>query len=329
VPPVGDPPPGPGRRRQDARQAQVRGAGGVYLGPSVSASTVSRFHAMAAGRGYGGDILAGRRRQELREFGSWLSDHSELRGCGRKIRKGRVGSSTEILEVTTSCRRKWLCPTCGYTAWRKESAKLTRRLGGWTAQGGAVALLTLTQSHCHKDGLAQLWSRLEAGWAALVRGSGWTADQRAHGVRGYVRITEVVHNPETGWHVHFHVILLLDRALDRSCLDGLRASLAARFARGVHCKGGHAAVGGQDLRPMTPGTEGALANYLFKGTTMRWFLDGSRTPMAILNDLESTGEGLALWDELTTAVSANKRMQVIASTGIDCLCTRAGTTLDK
>ena len=28
-------------------------------------------------------------------------------------------------------------------------------------------------------------------------------------------ITEVVHNPATGWNVHYHVVLLLDRALDQ------------------------------------------------------------------------------------------------------------------
>ena len=137
---------------------------------------------------------------------------------------------------------------------------------GWTAQGGAVALLTLTQSHCPDDGLAMLWSRLEAGWAALVRGSGWTADKRAYGVRGYVRITELVHNAAAGWNVHFHVILLLDQELDQPRMHRLRASLAARFARGVERSGGHAAVDRQDLRPMTPGTEERLANYLFKGT---------------------------------------------------------------
>ena len=84
----------------------------------------------------------------------------------------------------------------------------------------------------------------------------------------------------------------------------------------------------QDLGPITPGTEGPLATYCFKGTTIYRDLDGSRSPMAILDDLESTGEGLALWDELTAAVSADRRMQVITSTRIDSLCTHgADTTL--
>ena len=121
-----------------------------------------------------------------------------------------------------------------------------------------MALLTLTQSHCRTDGLAALWSRLDAGWAALVSGSGWTADKQTYGVRGYVRITEVVHSPVMGWHPHFHVILLLDRELDQPRLNGLRASIANRFAHGVARSGGHAAVDRQHLEPMTPGTDGPL-----------------------------------------------------------------------
>ena len=152
---------------------------------------------------------------------------------------------------------------------------------------------------------------MEDGWEALIRGSGWTTDKQAHGVSGYVRITEVVHSPATGWHVHFHVILLLDRELAQLAMDGLRASLATRFARGVARRGGHASVDGQDLQPMTAGTEGALANYHFNGTTMRWSRDGSRTPIAILSELESTGEGLDLWDELTTTVSAKRRTKCV------------------
>ena len=80
---------------------------------------------------YGYDIVAALRREELREFGARLSGHRELKGCGRKIRKGRVGSATEILEVTASCRLKWLCPSCGHVASRREAARLKRRLRAW------------------------------------------------------------------------------------------------------------------------------------------------------------------------------------------------------
>jgi Replication protein len=289
----------------------------------VRTATTFRAGHRTSDCGYGDDIVAALRREELREFGARLSDHRELKGCGRKIRKGRVGSATEILEVTTSCRLKWLCPTCGHNASRREAARLKRRLRAWTTNGGAVALLTLTQSHCLDDGLADLWSRLEAGWASLVRGSGWAADKRSCGVCGYVRIAEVVHNAAAGWNVHYHVILLLDGELGQPDLEGLRASLATRFTRGVADRGGHALVDRQDVRPVRPGTEARLAGYCFKGTTMRWSADGARTPMAILSDLESTGEGFTLWEEYSAAVSADRRTQVITSKHIDIVCTPA------
>ena len=129
--------------------------------------------------------------------------------------------------------------------------------------------------------------------------------------------------------MHFHVILLLDRELDQPRLNGLRASVVRRFARGIARRGGHTALHGQHLCPMTPGTEGPLSTYCFKGTTIYRDLDGSRTPMAILDDLESTGEGLHLWDEITAAVSADRRMQVITSTRIDSLRPRSRTILGK
>src|SRR5258708_29906896 len=119
--------------------------------------TIGFCAAQSTDHGY----IAAQRRQELREFLSQLSDHREQKECGRKIRKGRVGSATEILEVTKSCQRKWLCPTCGYTAWWRQAAQLERRLLGWTAQGHAAAFLTLTQSHGTGDRLAAHWNRPE------------------------------------------------------------------------------------------------------------------------------------------------------------------------
>jgi len=51
--------------------------------------------------------------------------------------------------------------------------------------------------------------------------------------------------------------------------------------------------------------------------------------MAILSDLESTGEGFALWEEFSAAVSADRRVQVITSGRIDSLCTGPRHYLDR
>lgn len=276
-------------------------------------------------------ISAKQRPRELRDFLSYLTDDPELKGCGRTIRKGRVGSATEILEVTTTCKRGWLCPTCGYTRSWQQANDLRDHLQTWRAGGGFVALLTLTQSHTINDRLDVLWDRIEQGWAAVKTGSGWTADRETYGVHGYVRITEVVHNPTSGWNVHLHVILLLESALDELTMQELRASIAGRFARRVARRGGHVSPDvGQDLRAVAAGTEGRLASYLFKGTTIYVSDDGSRTAQAILSDLESTGEGMELWNEFTAVVSGSRRLQVRSSNHLDRLCQSGpSTSLDK
>lgn len=252
----------------------------------------------------------------LREFGKSLTDDRSLRGCGRRIRRGDVGEADEILETTVFCDRAWQCPICGFKAARDQSRRLAGMRTAWECQGGSVGLLTLTQSHSTDDELNTLWDRIEDGWGAVVRGSGWRADRETCGIRGYVRVTEVVHRPETGWNVHFHVHLLLEVPLTDHRLCGLKDRVSARFASGVSAAGGAVAGDGQHLSVMQPRSEPRLISYYAKGTTARWKPDGSRTPMAILADLYESGEGLGLWKEFNVAVTGAKRKRYSPSHGI-------------
>lgn len=243
----------------------------------------------------------------LREFLKSLTDDQSLRGCGRRIRRGDVGDANEILETTVYCDRAWPCPVCGYRAACDQTRQLANTLTAWKNQGGWVGLLTLTQGHSTDDELDTLWDRMEDGWAALVRGSGWRADRETFRVRGYIRITEVVHRLETGWNVHFHVLLLLDAPLDDQQQQELKDRVSKRFIRGVGASGGVATGEGQHLSLIRPPSESRLISYFAKGTTARWKPDGSRTPMAILSDLKETGEGLGLWKEFEAAVTRYRR----------------------
>lgn len=280
-----------------------------------------------SGLGLSGSVnLAGR--IALREFGQALSDDQRLRGCGRKIRRGNVGAADEVLDTILSCGRAWLCPVCGYRDARAKSSSLADTFDRWTSQGGSIGLLTLTQQHTADDGLGALWGRLEAGWAALARGSGWRADRETFGLRGYVRITEVVHHLENGWNVHLHVPLLFNRALDDRQLFELEDHLTARFARGVEAAGGWAWRGGQKLSLVQPGSEHRTARYCTKGATSSPH-GGSRTPMMILADLKETGRGLKLWSEFSTEVSTVKRRRYSPSQNLgtvlpDCSSSEAG-----
>jgi hypothetical protein len=253
---------------------------------------------------------------ELRRFGWSMSDDQKLRGCGRRIPKGDVGTADEVRDLTVQCRRKWLCPTCGDRAARSQSLTYRRELIDWRASGGSNAFMTLTQWHSIDDELTELWDRLERGWDSLKHGAGWDRDREAYGLSGYTRIVEVVHHPASGWNVHLHVVLHLAHALTDNRQDDLMAALAARFIRGIQRSGGDANLAGQDLRAVRAGTEWPLASYCFKGTKLRRTPDGSRTPMSILGDLHSTGEGFALWEEFTAAVNSRRRTQVTRSQGM-------------
>lgn len=265
---------------------------------------------------------------ELRAFGQALSDDERLRGCGRKIRRGNVGAADEVLDTVISCGRAWLCPVCGYRDARAKSRNLVETFSRWASQGGSIGLLTLTQQHTADDGLGVLWGRLEAGWAALVRGSGWRTDREVFGVRGYIRITEVVHHPDNGWNVHLHVPMLFGRALDNEQLCELEDHLTARFARGIEAAGGWAWRDGQKLTLVQPGSERRTARYCAKGATSSPH-GGSRTPMMILADLKETGRGLKLWSEFSAEVSTVKRRRYSPSQNLgtvrpDCSSSHAG-----
>lgn len=251
--------------------------------------------------------------QRLRAFAANLGSHPALSSCGAVIPAGTRGSANEVRLRVVACRKWWLCATCGLQAAAREFHRMRAIAQRWTTAGGSLAMLTLTQRHSLQDALSDLWPYLEAGWRSVTRGSGWLADRRDRGLAGYIRVTEVVHNERTGWSPHFHVCLFID---DVTHLADLADSIIARFVRGVTLHGGRAEAHCQQLALFPRGREEALASYCSKGTTMRRSDDGSRTPLAILDDLRVTGEGLDLWREVAAEVVAKKRRHVSCSTRI-------------
>jgi hypothetical protein len=260
---------------------------------------------------------AARERLLLRSFAASLGTHPALTWCGTRLPRGNRGSANEVRLLTAACKKRWLCATCGHWAAAHEYHRVRTIAERWTENGGCLAMLTLTQAHSKGDSLSELWSHLEAGWKSVSQGSGWQADRRVRGLRGYIRVTEVVHHRDTGWNVHFHVCLLMDGMSHRT---ELADSITSRFARGVRVDGGRAHAHCQELTPFPPGGERALASYCCKGTTPRKSANGSRTPLAILGDLRSSGDGANLWREFTDEVVARKRRHVSCSTHIDDRC---------
>lgn len=248
---------------------------------------------------------------ELRRFAGAISGHEEQRGCGREIRRGRPGAANEILNVVATCKRHMLCPTCGYAASCRAQEALARRMSRWIAEGGSLALLTLTARHTHDDRLNELWAQIEAGWRSLTQGSQWCRIKRRFGIAGYNRITEVVYSSSSGWNPHFHVVVFLTGRLNDVAQQHLRNEVADRFARGVARFGGNVEPTGQDLRCISSSDLRHVAAYCHKGLRIGRSVE-SRTPMAVLDDLRNGGEGADLWEEFKDAARSGRRHTVVS-----------------
>lgn len=290
----------------------------VYEGPSGLDAQKVVVDAISPGSGHGNGAELGIRApgggrelyHNLRDFAASLTDHREQRACGRVIRKGKRGSAAEVLDIVKTCKRKWQCPRCAYAASKVGAVILNERIRRWTSDGGGIAFMTLTQMHCLRDSLEVLWRRLESGWSAVTRGAAWARDRAKFGIAGYVRITEIVHEPSSGWNPHYHVVLFLDGRGGEDQLRVLRDSVGRRFQRGVCGAAGSAGREAQDIRPYINGSHEELAGYCFKGLQIRRSHSGSRSPMAILADLWTTGEGIELWNEFVQAAPGRKQVAV-------------------
>jgi Replication protein len=260
-----------------------------------------------------------KRYYELRSFAARLTDHPGLKTCGADTYHpaGPPGSSREVLNqrVEKRCRRKWLCPVCSFAASWTAACSVERRIELWLSRGGQTALLTLTQLHSRGDSLGLLWTRLDTAWAMATEGSPWMRIRRDFGIAGYVRITEVMHSSDLGWNPHFHVVLFLNHSLHLEQLAQLESRVAQRFQRGIRGAGGEADTSSQRVTSHEYGTSSWQAHYPCKGLRIHRKGDSGRSPMAILDDLEASGEGCDLWTEF--AQTATKHRHLTASQHLD------------
>ncbi|MCV7366650.1 protein rep [Mycolicibacterium duvalii] len=223
-----------------------------------------------------------------------------------------------MLDRFKSCHFCWICPVCGVREAEKQADKLAGRLEGWVRRGGRAGFLTLTQRHSYYDDLLQLWNWLEFASGRALRAS----SVRDAGVCALFRSAEIVHHPDSGWNVHTHSILFLGHAMSASELAQLKSVIADRFVQAIHRQGGSADRQGQDLRMVEVNTERTIAAYCLKGTTIYRSDDGSRTPMQVLADIESTDteDDHRRWSEVSSFALHRPGKRFKYTPGIDRLC---------
>lgn len=186
------------------------------------------------------------------------------------------------------CGSRW-CPRCWGLVTR-ERAHDVQHVTNWAAdQGYTVALVTLTASHLTEEtraaaaaagktdaeavrmqALKPLLTAMQGAWRGMI--SGKQGKALREGWVGYARAVELTadnlvyagHRTETGYHVHWHTVLILDQDTD---LDDLGERLFSRWRDMCARRGLRASKEGFDLQKAA--NPAAAAAYVVKGEKTR------------------------------------------------------------
>jgi ketosteroid isomerase-like protein len=109
---------------------------------------------------------------------------------------------------------------------RERAREVDSAVAQWIAQGGAVAMLTLTMPHVEADSLEQLLAWLGDALQRTKRGNPWKRIAARHGVHGAMTTKEATWGREAGWHPHFHIVLLVSGNTEAEALE---ADIAPRW----------------------------------------------------------------------------------------------------
>jgi hypothetical protein len=122
-----------------------------------------------------------------------------------------------------TCASVWVCAVCAAKISERRKCELQKAIEQYTATGGEVLFLTLTNPHYQGDKLVDL---LKGQAKALYYFNGDRASRelfKSMGHIGSVRALEVTHGRlrefSNGWHPHYHILLFVKSGLDLAALE--------------------------------------------------------------------------------------------------------------
>jgi hypothetical protein len=108
-----------------------------------------------------------------------------------------------------TCGSVWSCPICSNRRawWRRGDLQALMEYA--EAEGLTLVMLTLTSQHDLQTSLVDQRRMMAKAKAGMTSRAAWKKGLLQHLV-GSVTATEVTHGLHSGWHLHYHYILLLD-----------------------------------------------------------------------------------------------------------------------
>lgn len=262
------------------------------------------------------------RRQELRESLWQVSRLERVRQCGRRPCDTagvamRLTAGVAGWSGLATCSSVWSCPVCNAKVMAERANEISTAVRAARDRGFTVGMVTLTMRHRQGQALADLWGALSYAWGRATSGKAWKEDGKH--VKGFLRVVEVTHG-DNGWHVHLHVLVVLDNASE---LDRVADGLWRRWKAGLIRKGLDAPLRkGQDWHVIDGDDDQVLGEYLAKAvadvddvaleltSSQTKELGATRSPWLLLKEWKQTGDRqlLALWNEYELASHGRRHL---------------------
>lgn len=105
------------------------------------------------------------------------------------------------------------CPVCGPVIAHHRGNELRLAVANWQNSGGVVLMVTLTISHHRGESLEVVGERFRQAWSFMNNHRRWKGKnglKATYAIRHNTRTPEETNTDANGWHVHAHVLLLLD-----------------------------------------------------------------------------------------------------------------------
>lgn len=170
-----------------------------------------------------------------------------------------------------TCGLVWMCPECSVRIGAKRAEEVATVLAHHLADGGDPLLITLTMRHYLGHSLADCLKALSVAWEKVTQGRAAQDDYRMLGLRGWVRALEITHSVDNGWHVHLHILMVVEQGMSEEAIEALTGGWFSRWSAGLVKAGMPAPTEehGVDVQRADPGamaeTSGSWARYVCKG----------------------------------------------------------------
>lgn len=129
------------------------------------------------------------------------------------------------------CASVWFCPVCAPKIMSRRRQELQKGIEAFKSHSFYFAFVTLTIPHAYGVPLVEYMEKLQAVLKRFRSGKSWTNLKKRIGMRGYIRAQEVTCGKRTGWHPHFHELLVLEKKLSKAEQSELTDFLKRRWVR--------------------------------------------------------------------------------------------------